>query len=113
MDKLEILLQNWAGKEYSCIQEGDVAIAPCYLVNPYGMGALKGNGICAEQTLQSEVCFFVETKKTAVEIATQLRQRFVMNKYVCMDLEIEYEKSAKAWRVILLVEHVLERNETE
>lgn len=112
MDKFQMLVQNALGNQYSCIQDGDVVITPCYLIAPYGLGALKGNGICAEQTLRCEVCFFVETRKIATEIASQMQQVFLRNHYICTDPEMEYEKNAKAWKVIFLVEYVIERNET-
>ena len=110
MNKLEMLVQNALGKQYSCIQDGDAVIVPCYLITPYGVGTLKGNGMCVEQTLQCEVCFFVESREKAFNLATQLNCVFLKNQYVCSDPGIEYEKNAKAWKVIFLVEYVIERN---
>ena len=110
MDKLETLICDSVGKAYNCIRDGDAVIAPCYLITPYGVGTLKGNGTCVGQTLQCEVCFFVESREKAFDIATQLNCIFLKNQYVCSDPGIEYEKNAKAWKVIFLVEYVIERN---
>lgn len=113
MDNLETLIQTAVGQEYSCIQEGDVVIPPCYLITPYGIGGLRGNGSCVNSTVQYEICFFMESRLKAVEIAVLLQKRFQYNKYACTDPQIQHEKNAKAWKVIFLIEGMLERNEME
>ena len=113
MDSIEILIQNTVGQEYSCIQEGDVVIVPCYLITPLEMSGLRGNGNRVNHTLQCEICLFVETRKKAVEMATILQEIFLKNQYACTDPRIEYEKNAKAWKIIFLAEGIIERNEIE
>lgn len=112
MDSLEKVIQNAVGKQYSCIQDGDAVIAPCYLIAPFGVGGLKGNGSCIEQFVQCEICFFVEKRSDAVSVAVDMANVLSENDYVCTDPQIEYEKNAKSWKVIFLAEYIVERNKT-
>lgn len=112
MDRLEKVIRNTVGEQFSCIQEGDVVISPCYLITPFGVGGLKGNGSCTEQFVQCEICFFVETRSDAVSVAVDMANVLPENDYICTDPQIEYEKNAKSWKVIFLAEYVVERNET-
>lgn len=112
MDNLEKIIRNTVGNEYSCIQEGDVILTPCYLITPYGTGGLRGNGKNVNSTVQCEICLFEESRTDAVAIATLLQREFQQNQYACVDPQIQYEKNAKAWKIIFLVEGILERNET-
>ena len=113
MNSIEKLIQNTVGQEYSCIQEGDTVQVPCYLVTPLGLGGLRGNGKSVNSIVQYEICFFVESRVKAVDIAVLIKDLFSKNQYACMDPQIEHEKNAKAWKIIFLIEGVLERNETE
>ena len=90
MDKLETLICDSVGKAYSCIQDGDAVIVPCYLITPYGVGTLKGNGMCVEQTLQCEVCFFVDNKAEHTDHPVDnLRQR------LCWHIHFQKLKSSQ------------------
>ena len=112
MDKLKNLMQEALGKEYSCIQDGDAIMTPCYLITPFGVGGLKGNGSCIEQFVRCEICLFVETRSDAVTVAVDMSNVLSENDYICTDPQIEYEKNAKSWKVIFLAEYVVERNKT-
>ena len=112
MDKLEKVIQNAVGKQYSCIQDGDAVVVPCYLIVPFGVSGLKGNGSCVEQVVLCEVSFFVETRSDAVSVAVDMANVLKEHGYVCADTQIGYEKNAKSWKVIFLAEYVVERNKT-
>lgn len=113
MDNLEALVRTAVESEYSCIQEGDTVLVPCYLVTPLSISGLKGNGKNVNSTVQYEICFFVESRVKAVKIAALIQDLVLENQYACMDPQIEYERNAKAWKIIFLIEGMLERNETE
>ena len=112
MDSIEILIRTAVGTGYNCIQEGDTVLVPCYLVTPLSTGGLRGNGKKVNSTAQYEVCFFAESRTEALEIAVLVQELLLNNQYACMDPAIEYEKNAKAWKIIFLIEGILERNET-
>ena len=111
MDKLIELITNSLGKSYPEIKEGDVITPPCFVLTPYGLNGLKGNGIPVENTVSYEICVFTYGRMEALAVSLKMKNDLAENGYACTDPYIEYEKNAKSWKIIIQAEGILERND--